>query len=79
MVFSVKGNVAFGSAEQNDFKPVTLKSRIHDNDTVRSAEGASIDLALVPGGFAQLSAKQLATIDRLVEKLRAHVEECGKC
>ena len=30
-------------------------------------------------GFAQLSAKQLATIDRLVEKLRAHVEECGKC
>jgi hypothetical protein len=30
-------------------------------------------------GFARLSTKQLATIDCLVEKLRAHVEECGKC
>jgi len=65
MVFSVKGNVAFGSAEQNDFKPVTLKSRIHDNDTVRSAEGASIDLALVPGGFAQLSGNSEIKIEEL--------------
>ena len=65
MVFSVKGNVAFGSAEQNDFEPVTPKSRIHDGDTVRSAEGASIDLALIPGCFAQLSGNSEIKIEEL--------------
>src|SRR5207245_4096773 len=53
-VFSVKGDVVFGNAERNQFQPVTLKSRIHDGNTVRSTDGASINLALMPGALAQL-------------------------
>src|SRR5437773_11621153 len=54
-VFSVKGKVVFGNAERNDFQSVTLKSRIHDGDTVRSLNGALVYLALIPGAFAVLS------------------------
>src|SRR5207247_11114584 len=54
-VFSVDGGVVFGSAERNDFHPVTLKSRIHDGDSVRGANGASVDLGLLPGPFALVS------------------------
>jgi hypothetical protein len=54
-VFFVKGNVVFGNAEQNNFQPVTSKSKIHTGDTVRTSEGASINLALIPGAFVQLS------------------------
>ncbi len=54
-VFFVRGNVVFGNAERNDFQPVTSKSKIHLGDTVRTAEGASINLALIPGAFVQLS------------------------
>jgi hypothetical protein len=64
-VFSVRGNVVFGNPERNNFEPVTLKSRIHDNDTVRSADGASMDLALIPGGFAQLSGDSEIKIEEL--------------
>src|SRR5207249_12087560 len=54
IVFSVKGNVVFGNSERNHYQPVTLKSRIHSGNTVRSADGASIKLALIPGALAQL-------------------------
>lgn len=54
-VFFVKGNVVFGNAERNNFQPVTPKSKIHTGDTVRTSEGASINLALIPGAFVQLS------------------------
>ena len=54
-VLSVRGKVLFGNAQQNDFQPFTLKSRIHDGDTVRSSGGASLDLALIPGALTQLS------------------------
>ncbi|MGA7275576.1 MAG: hypothetical protein WBX14_12085 [Candidatus Udaeobacter sp.] len=54
-VLSVRGKVLFGNAQQNDFQPFTLKSRIHDGDTVRSSGGASLDLALIPAALAQLS------------------------
>jgi FecR-like protein len=64
-VLSVKSKVAFGSAERNNFQPVTLKSRIHDNDTVRSSYGASIDLALIPGAFAQLAGDSEIKIEEL--------------
>jgi hypothetical protein len=64
-VFSVKGRVVFGNAERNDFKPVTLKSRIHSGDTVRSADGASIDLALIPAALARLSGDSEIKIDEL--------------
>ncbi|MGE5213623.1 MAG: hypothetical protein ACM3NN_08035, partial [Nitrospirota bacterium] len=54
-VFFIKGHVVFGNAEQNNFQPVTSKSKIHTGDTVRTSEGASINLALIPGAFVQLS------------------------
>jgi hypothetical protein len=53
-VFFVKGNVVFGDAERNDFRPVTPKSKIDGGDTVRTTNGASINLMLVPGVFVQL-------------------------
>src|SRR5438552_4470916 len=64
-VFSVKGEVTFGSAERNDFQPVTLKSRIHDGDSVRSLNGALVDLALIPGAFAELSGDSDINIEEL--------------
>ncbi len=64
-VFSVKGRVIFGDAERNDFRPVTLKSRIHSGDTVRSSNGASIDLALIPTALAQLIGDSEIKIDQL--------------
>jgi len=54
-VFFATGNVVFGNAERNDFQPVTSKSKIHAGDTVRTSDGASINLALIPGAFVQLS------------------------
>lgn len=64
-VFFVKGNVVFGDAERNDFRPVTAKSKIHTGDTVRAPNGASIDLALMPGAFVQLSGNSEIKIEDL--------------
>ena len=64
-VFFVRGNVVFGNAERNDFQPVTSKSKIHVGDIVRTAEGASINLALVPGAFVQLSGNSEIKIEDL--------------
>ena len=64
-VFSVKGRVVFGTAERDDFQPATLKSRIHSGDTVRSSDGASIDLALIPAALAQLTGDSEIKIDEL--------------
>jgi FecR protein len=54
-VFFVRGKVVFGNAERNDLQPVTSKSKIHAGDIVRTSDGASINLALIPGAFVQLS------------------------
>src|SRR6476659_6351223 len=54
-VFFVRGNVVFGNAERNDFQPVTSESKIHAGDTVRTSDGASLNFALMPGAFVQLS------------------------
>ena len=64
-VFFVRGNVVFGNAERNDFQPVTSKSKIHAGDTVRTADGASINLALIPGAFVQLSGNSEIKIEDL--------------
>ena len=53
-VFFAKGKVVFGNPERNDLQPVTSKSKIHAGDTVRTSDGASINLALMPGVFVQL-------------------------
>jgi len=64
-VFFVRGNVVFGNAEKNDFQPVTSKSKIHSGDTVRTSDGASINLALMPGAFVQLSGSSEVKIQDL--------------
>ena len=64
-VLSVRGKVLFGNAQQNDFQPFTLKSRIRDGDTVRSSGGASVDLALIPGALANLAGDSEIHIEEL--------------
>ena len=65
MIFSFKGRVVFGNGERNELEPVTLKSRIQSGDTVRSSDGASIDLALIPAALAQLVGDSEIKIDEL--------------
>ena len=64
-VFFVRGNVVFGNAERNNFQPVTSKSKIHAGETVRTSDGASINLALIPGAFVQLSGNSEIKIEDL--------------
>jgi hypothetical protein len=65
VVFFVKGNVVFGNAERNDFRPVTPKSKIHTGHVVRTSEDASINLGLIPGAFIQLSGNSEIKIEDL--------------
>jgi hypothetical protein len=65
VVFFVRGNVVFGNAERNDFQPVTPKSKIHAGDIVRTSDGASINLGLIPGAFIQLSGNSEIKIEDL--------------
>ena len=64
-VFFVRGSVVFGNPERNDFQPVTSKSKIHVGDTVRTSDGASINLGLIPGAFVQLSGNSEIKIEDL--------------
>ena len=64
-VFFVKGNVVFGNAERNQFQPITPKSKIHDGDVVRTSDCASVNLALIPGGFVQVSGNSEIRIEDL--------------
>ena len=64
-VLFVRGNVVFGDAERNAFQPITSKSKIRVGDTVRTADGASINLALIPGAFVQLSGNSEIKIEDL--------------
>jgi hypothetical protein len=65
VVLFVKGNVVFGNAERNDFRPVTPKSKIHAGDVVQTSDAASINLGLIPGAFIQLSANSEIKIEDL--------------
>jgi ferric-dicitrate binding protein FerR (iron transport regulator) len=64
-VLSVKGAVVFGMAEQNNFQPVTRESRIHDGSSVRTLDGARLNLALLPGALLQLSSNSEIEIEEL--------------
>ena len=64
-VFFVSGKVVFGTAERNDFQAVTLSSKIQRGDTVRTSDGASINLMLIPGAFVQLSGNSEIKIEEL--------------
>jgi hypothetical protein len=65
VVFSVRGNVVFRNAERNDFQQVTPKSKIQAGDIVRTSDGASINLALIPGTFVQLAGNSEIKIEDL--------------
>src|SRR5438132_9404390 len=64
-VLSVKGTVIFGTAEQNNFEPVTRESRICDGDLVRTSDGALLNLALLPAALAQMSSNSEIKIEKL--------------
>jgi len=64
-VLWLKGKVIFGNAERNDFRLVTLKSRIHDGDSVRLPGDASIDLMLIPAALARVPGDSEIKIDEL--------------
>jgi hypothetical protein len=64
-VFFVRGNVVFGNAERNDFQQVTPKSKIYTGDIVRTSDGASINLTLIPGAFIQVSENSEIKIEDL--------------
>ena len=61
----IRGNVVSGNAERNNFQPVSAKCKIHPGDTVRTSDGASINLALIPGAFVQLSGNSEIKIEDL--------------
>ena len=65
IVFSVRGNVVFGKAGRNVFQPLTFKSRIQAGDVVRTSNGASINLGLIPGAFVQLGGNSEIKIEDL--------------
>ena len=65
MLFFVNGEVVFGNAERQQFQPVTPRSKIQTGDTVRTSNGAAINLALVPGVFVQLSGNSEIRIEDL--------------
>ena len=64
-VLSVKGDVVFGVAEQNNFQAVTRESRIPDSSIVRTSGGALLDLGLMAGALAQMSSNSEIKIEEL--------------
>src|SRR5437764_14553097 len=53
-VLSIKGRIVFGPGERDNLVPVTINSRIHQRGIVRSSEGASLGLQLLPCALAGL-------------------------
>jgi len=64
-VLSVHGPVVFGIDEQTDFRPVAPESRLRDGSTVRTLDGAWLNLALLPGALLQLSSNSEIKFEEL--------------
>jgi hypothetical protein len=64
-VFSIKGDVVFGTREGNNFQAVTRESRIYEGSIVRTSDGALLDLGLNGGALAQISGNSEIQIDEL--------------
>ena len=64
-VLSVKGDVVFGMAEQNNFQPVTRESRIPDGSAVRTSSSGLLDLGLIAPALAQMSSNSEIKIEEL--------------
>jgi hypothetical protein len=64
-VFFVNGDVVYGKGERDHFHPVTARSKILRGSIVRTAEGATINLALIPGAFIRLWGNSEIQIEEL--------------
>jgi hypothetical protein len=64
-VLFVKGDVFFGRTNQNHIRPITPESKIRGGDIVRTSDGATVNLVLVPGVFIQLSGSCEINIEEL--------------
>ncbi len=64
-VLSMHGPVVFGIDEQMDFRPVAPESRLRDGSTVRTLDGAWLNLALLPGALLRLSSNSEIKIEEL--------------
>jgi hypothetical protein len=64
-VLSVKGDVVFGTVEQNKFQPVTRESRIQDGSIVRTSDGALLDVRLIAPVLAQMSSNSEIKVEEL--------------
>jgi hypothetical protein len=64
-LFSVEGDVVFGTAEGSNFRPVTRRSRIYDGSIVRTSEGGLLDLGLNAGALARISGNSEIQIEEL--------------
>jgi hypothetical protein len=64
-VLSVHGPVVFGADEQTDLRPVAPETRLPDGSSVRTLDGAWLNLALVPGVLLQLSSNSEIKIEEL--------------
>lgn len=64
-VLSMHGPVVIGTEEQNDFQRVTPQSRLSGGSSVRTLDGAWLDLALLPGALLQLASNSEIKIEEL--------------
>jgi hypothetical protein len=64
-VLSMHGPVVIGTEEQNDFQPVTPQSRLPGGTSVRTLDGAWLNLALLPSALLQLSSNSEIKIEEL--------------
>jgi FecR protein len=64
-VLSVHGPVVFGADEQTDLRPVAPETRLPGGSSVRTLDGAWLNLALVPGALLQLSSNSEIKIEEL--------------
>jgi hypothetical protein len=64
-IFSVDGTVTVGTADRKYFQQVSIKSRIHEGDIVRSSDRASIDFALFPSALVTLFGDSEMKIEQL--------------
>ena len=64
-VLSMHGSVVFGIDEQADFRPIAPERRLPDGSSVRTLDGAWVNLALLPGALLQLSNNSEIKIEEL--------------
>src|SRR4029453_3929609 len=64
-VLSIRGPGKFTIAEQADFRPIALESRVSVGSSVRAFDDSWLDLALLPGVLVRLSSNSEIKIEEL--------------